>query len=86
MSERDTLQKKKQQKEQGLQFHKPINNLTASTLEEYKKTKAKNNELKYTIHQVEREVAKYHNIKELSKTAVPKAYDNPDYQFIKIEN
>jgi hypothetical protein len=31
-------------------------------------------------------VAKYHQIKEMAKSFVPKQYDNPDYQFMKIDN
>jgi hypothetical protein len=69
-----------------LEYHQPINAQTASTLELYKKTKATNGELKAKVHQLEREVGKYHNIKELSKTFVPKQYDNPDYQFMQMDN
>lgn len=71
-SERDTLARKKQEKQAELEFHKPINSQTATAREQYMRTKATNNELKAKIHEVEREVAKYHNLKELAKTSVPK--------------
>ncbi len=61
--ERDTLAQQKRGKEDALEYHQPINHQTASTLELYKKTKAANGELKAKVHQLEREVAKYHRIK-----------------------
>lgn len=84
--ERDTLAQKKREKEEALEYHQPINAQTASTLEQYKKTKNTNGELKAKLHQLEREVGKYHNLRELAKSSVPRQYDNPDYQFMKIDN
>lgn len=52
----------------------------------YKKARIANGELKAKVHQLEREVGKYHHLKELAKSFVPKQYDNPDYQFMKIDN
>jgi len=52
----------------------------------YRKTKAINGELKYKVHEMEREVGKYHKIKELAKTAVPKEIDNPQFELGRMSN
>jgi cell division protein FtsB len=61
--ERDTLAHQKREKQDALEFHQPINSQTAATLDLYKKAKAANGDLKARVHQLEREVAKYHNIR-----------------------
>lgn len=77
--EKYTLTHNKAQKEEALQYHQPLNQQTADTYEKYKKTKIQNGELKSQIHELEREVNKFHKYKELSKTAIPRAHDNLDY-------
>jgi hypothetical protein len=53
-------------------------------MENYRKVKAQNGELKYKIHEIEREVGKFHKIKEMSKTALPRITENPDVELIKM--
>lgn len=85
-SERETLGEGKRAKDQALSYHQPINSQTALTEELYKRTRIENGELKLKVHEAEREVAKYHRIRELAKTTQPPAYDNPDYHLIRMDD
>ena len=86
MREKQTLLKKKGQKEEALEFQKPLNHQTAATFDKYRKIKSENADLKLVIHEKEKEINKYHKIRELSKSSTPKDFDNPNYEFLKMEN
>ena len=63
MTERETLVKKRTEKEEALEYYKPLDQQVSSTAEKYKKTKSENAELKKKILEKEREINRYHKIK-----------------------
>ena len=43
-------------------------------MDKYRKIRSENAELKRKAHDLDKEIVKYHKIKELAKTAVPRDY------------
>ena len=86
MTERETLVKKRGEKEEALEYYKPLDQQVSSTAEKYKKTKSENAELKKKILEKEREINRYHKIKQLAKNAVKREVENPNYEMMKMDN